>query len=68
VSWGFKANAYDSCVMNMDFNGKQCAVLWHVNDLKISHVDPDVVSNIIEKLNGRYGKEEPMTVTREKLL
>jgi hypothetical protein len=50
-SWGFKVNAYDPCVMNMDVNGKQCTVLWHVDDLKISHVDPYMVSNIIEKLN-----------------
>jgi hypothetical protein len=66
-SWEFTVNPYDPCVMNNIIDGKQCTVLWHVDDLKISHVDPDVVSDIIAKLNGRYGKEEPMTVTRGKV-
>jgi Reverse transcriptase (RNA-dependent DNA polymerase) len=45
--WGFKMNPYDWCVVNKIINGKQCTVLWHVDDLKISHVEYDVVSLII---------------------
>jgi hypothetical protein len=38
--WGFELNPYDWCVANKTVDGKQCTNLWHVNDLKISYVDP----------------------------
>ena len=65
--WGFELNPYDECVANKDIDGSQCTILWHVDDLKISHLNPDVVSDIINKLNARYGKEAPLTVTRGKV-
>ena len=37
---GFKINPYDPCVANKMVNGKQMTVIWHVDDLKVSHVDP----------------------------
>ena len=45
---GFTANPYDACVMNKMINGKQCMVVWHVDDLKILHVDLMVVDHVIE--------------------
>ena len=65
--WGFELNPYDNCVANKLVDGKQCTILWHVDDLKISHVDAGVVDNIIDLLNERYGKEAPLTVTRGKV-
>lgn len=47
-------------------DGKQLTVIWHVDNLKISHVDPAVVSDTIALLNQRYGKLAPVTVTRGK--
>ena len=41
---GFTVNPYDWCCMNKNINGKQCTILWHVDDLKISHLDPDTVT------------------------
>ena len=41
--WGFRLNAYDSCVANKYVDGQQCTITWHVDDLKISHVDEQVV-------------------------
>lgn len=64
---GFKANPYDQCVMNKIIDGKQCTILWHVDDLKISHVDKAVNEEILRRLNLRYGKEAPLTVTRGKV-
>jgi hypothetical protein len=61
---GFEANPYDICVMNKMMNGKQCTVLWHVDDLKISHKEAKVTESILDLLNDRYGKETPLTVTR----
>ena len=48
-------------------NGKQCTIIWHVDDLKISHEDPAVVTVIIRQLNDKYGKIIPMISTRGKI-
>jgi hypothetical protein len=61
--WGFEVNPYNWCVANKTINGKQCTMLWHVDDIKISHEDPKVVSQMIELLKGTYGKEAPLTIT-----
>ena len=61
---GFIVNPYDWCVVNKDINGKQCTIGWHVDDLKISHVDKDVVEDIIKAVDNKYGKESPITVHR----
>jgi hypothetical protein len=39
-SIGFKLNPYDPCVANKEVNGTQMTMCWHVDDLKVSHVDP----------------------------
>ena len=64
---GYQPNAYDPCVYNKMINGNQCTVGWHVDDLKISHVDSAVVDDLINKLNSEFGKEAPLTVTRGKV-
>ena len=58
---GFTLNPYDHCVANCDIDGSQCTIAWYVDDTKISHVDPNVVTRIIQKIEDRFGK---MTVTR----
>jgi len=42
--------------------------VWHVDDLKISHVSKDVVEDIIARLNKKFGKESPLTTNRGKVL
>jgi hypothetical protein len=64
VSEGFELNPYDNCVANKLVDGKQCTVLWHVDDLKISHVSDQVLEDLVDQLNDRYGKIAPLTVTR----
>jgi Reverse transcriptase (RNA-dependent DNA polymerase)/Zinc knuckle len=67
-SIGFKENPYDWCVMNKMIDGKQCTVVWHVDDLKISHHGTDVVTSVIEQLEAKFGTPEaPLTVTRGKV-
>ncbi len=51
ISWGFVINPYDWCVANKMIDGKQCTILWHVDDLKISHVNPEVNNGIIKLIN-----------------
>jgi hypothetical protein len=65
--WGFTINPYDWCVANKMINGKQCTIVWHVDDLKISHVDENEVTGVIEKINDEFGKEAPITVHRGKV-
>jgi hypothetical protein len=64
---GFELNPYDRCVANKMIDGKQCTMLWHVDDLKISHVNDEVIENVISTLSERYGKEAPLVVTRGKV-
>jgi len=66
--WGFKLNPYDKCVANKKINGKQCTIIWHVDDLKISHTEKNVVYNITEHLSNRFGKEGPLTLDSGKIL
>ena len=62
---GFIVNPYDWCVVNKTINGKQCTIGWHVDDLKISHVDTDMIEGFIQALDDRFGKEAPLVVHRE---
>ena len=47
--WGFTINPYGWCVANKLVKGKQLTIVWNVDDLKISRVDQEVVSDLIEK-------------------
>jgi len=46
--WGFVLTPYDKWVANKNIEGKQFTIIWHVDNLKISHVNKDVVENIIK--------------------
>ena len=54
---GFKVNPYDPCVANRMVNGKQHTVVWHVDDLKSSHVDPKVNDKFIAWLTKTYAPD-----------
>jgi len=42
--WELKVNPYEWCVANKMINNKQCTVIWNVDDMKISHVDKNVIN------------------------
>ena len=48
-------------------NGKQCTIVWHVDDLKISHVDLKANYTIIGLLDAEFGKIAPLSATRGKI-
>ena len=54
---GFETNPYDICVANKMVNGKQITVMWHVDDLKVSHVEDEVLDGFIEWAKNKY--EDP---------
>ena len=53
--------------MNNIIDNKQYIILWHVDDLKTSHVDPVVVSGVLADIDAEYGKIAKMTITRGKV-
>ena len=65
--WDFKINEYDACTMNKMVNGSQLTIVWHVDDCKISHRDEEVVTDLLEQLEGRFGKETPIAITRGRI-
>ena len=54
-TWGFVMNPYDWCVMNKMIDSKQCTVLWHVDDIKVSHKSVDVVTSVLKQIDKVYG-------------
>jgi len=46
---------------------RECTIVWHVDDLKISHQDRTVVDHVINLLELEFGKEAPLTKTRGKI-
>jgi len=68
IGWGFKLNEYDKCVANKMINGKQCTIIWHVDDLKISHVEQKLVKDIIKRLEDKFGQESPLETSQGKTI
>jgi len=58
---GFQVESVRS--MRRQIKGKQCTVACYVDNNKISHVDDTVVTNVIEKIEAKFGK---LTVTKGK--
>jgi hypothetical protein len=55
---GFKIKPYDPCVANRTVNGKQHTVLWHVDDIKSSHVFRKVNDDFLLWLEKMYGDKD----------
>ena len=51
---GFKLNPYDACVENKVIDGKQCTIVWYVDDNKLSHEDSKVVDTILNVVEKRF--------------
>ena len=53
-SIGFQINPYDPCVANKIVDGAQLTVVWHVDDLKVIHLDGGVVTRMVSWLKKTY--------------
>ena len=51
---GFVVNTYDHCVVNKMVDGAQNTVFWHVDDLKISHMDKGMVNAFVIEMANIY--------------
>ena len=58
---GFTLNPYDPCVANAQIKGSQCAIVWYVDENKISHKDQAVVNDMIQCIKVKFC---PMTKTQ----
>jgi hypothetical protein len=45
---GFTINPYDPCVANTEVLGNQLTITWHVDDMKISHKNSQIVDSFID--------------------
>ena len=62
-SMGFTINPYDRCVANKMIRGKQCTIVWYVDDVKVSHCEEEVVDEIVKEIEKHFG---PMKVNKNK--
>lgn len=53
-SIGFKINPYDPCMTNCTIQGKQHTVTWHLDNLKLSHINKGVNNKFLEWLYKKY--------------
>ena len=42
--------------MNNIIDNKKCTILWHVDELKTSHDDPDIIYRVFSDIDAKYGK------------
>ena len=48
-------------------DNKQFTIVFHVDDMKLSHINKLFVTNIIRQLEAVYAKLDPMKMTRGKV-
>ena len=54
-AYGFNINTYDPCVEKNTTNNNQMTVVWHVEDLNVSHVDRFDIAKFSGYLSSSYG-------------
>ena len=60
----FEINLYEPCVANKISEGRKMTICWHVEDLKVSHVDLNEVTKFMDWIEGIYGD---LSITRGKV-
>ena len=56
MEMGFELNPYYNCVTNKMIKGKQCTIIWWVDNNYISHVSDGVLDMVISTIKERFGK------------
>ena len=47
----YQRKKYDQCFINRISKGKQCTVIWNVDDLKMLHVDYDISPSVLSDID-----------------
>ena len=61
VDHGFVINNYGPCIANNLVEVIKITLTWHVDDLKISHKNPDKVTDLLTHLLKVYGEKFPVS-------
>ena len=61
---GFVLNPYEMCIANKMIDSKKCTIAWYVDDNKISHDNPSIVTDVLNMIEKNFGK---LSVTRGKV-
>ena len=51
---GFEIKTYDKCVSSNVVEGTQFTIVWYVDDNKLSHKNPEVISDIINEVKKSF--------------
>ena len=62
----FVVNPYNPCVANMIVAGKQLTITWLVDDLKASHVNPNIIASFIDWIRYKYEDVTKVKASRGK--
>ena len=52
----FEIKTYHKCVANKVLKVTQCTIAWYVDDNKLLHTNPEVISYIINEVKKSYGE------------
>jgi hypothetical protein len=64
MDWDYVPNCYDRCTINKMINGNQITIQFHVDYLKISHMDQSVIDSVLNDLNNKFGtSKKPLAAT-----
>ena len=55
-AYGFRISPYGPCVANKMVGGKQLTVCWHVDNPRISCLDVNKITKMIQWLESEYGE------------
>ena len=59
-------NLRDPCVWNVNADGIQLTIMFHVDDILLGHDKPSAAAECAKKLDGVCGLIDPFIVTRVK--
>ena len=59
TSIGFETNPYGPCVANKLVEEKMLTIVWHFDDLKVSHCNDSVVTRMLNWLSNTYERIFP---------
>ena len=61
----FVINPYDPCVVKKWTSKGQLTVVWHVNDMKVSHKNKEEVKKVVEYMKVIYGDNMPVVIGKK---
>ena len=62
VEWVFEVSPYGWCITNKMLHGKQCTITWHMDNLKILHMEKTVLDELITQLDDEFGTHRPQYI------